>query len=35
MGLDGKINLQRIENDGTIKTVTKNNDGTTTAVPCP
>lgn len=35
MGLDGKVNLQRIENDGTIKTVTKNNDGTTTAVPCP
>ncbi len=35
MSLNGKINLQRIENDGTIKTVTKNNDGTTTAVPCP
>ncbi|WP_123983937.1 hypothetical protein [Chryseobacterium sp. G0201] len=35
MGLDGKINLQRIENDGTIKTIIKNSDGTTTATTCP
>ncbi|WP_312397876.1 hypothetical protein, partial [Chryseobacterium sp.] len=34
MGLEGKVNLQRIESDGTVKTVIKNNDGTTTAVPC-
>ena len=34
MGLDGKIILQRVENDGTIKTINKNNDGTITAVPC-
>lgn len=35
MSLNGKVNLQRIESDGTIKTIIKNNDGTTTAVPCP
>lgn len=35
MGLDSKIDLQRIENDGTIKTIVKNTDGTTTATPCP
>ncbi|MCU7612870.1 hypothetical protein N0B16_00290 [Chryseobacterium sp. GMJ5] len=36
MGLDGKINLQRIENNGTVKTVTLNSDdNTTTATPCP
>jgi len=34
MGLDGKIILQRVENDSTIKTINKNNDGTITAVPC-
>ncbi|THV56792.1 hypothetical protein [Chryseobacterium candidae] len=34
MGLDGKINLQRVENDGTVKMIIKNNDGTTTAIPC-
>ncbi|MET3035152.1 hypothetical protein ABXT08_03525 [Chryseobacterium sp. NRRL B-14859] len=34
MGMEGKINLQRIENDGTIKNVILNNDGTTTATPC-
>lgn len=35
MGLDGKVNLQRIESDGTVKTVTKDNNGTITANPCP
>ncbi|ASK31599.1 hypothetical protein CEY12_16415 [Chryseobacterium sp. T16E-39] len=34
MGLNGKVTLQRIESDGTIKTVTKNDNGTTTAIPC-
>ncbi len=34
MGLDKKIILQRVENDGTIKTINKNNDGTITPVPC-
>ncbi|WP_312766935.1 hypothetical protein [Epilithonimonas sp.] len=34
MGLDKKIVLQRVENDGTIKTIIKNNDGTIMAVPC-
>ncbi len=36
MGLDEKINLQRIENNGIIKTINKNTDGTTTtAIPGP
>ncbi|WP_294234713.1 hypothetical protein [uncultured Chryseobacterium sp.] len=35
MGLEGKINLQRVESDGTIKTIVKNTDGSTTAIPCP
>lgn len=36
MGLNGKANLQRIENDGTIKSVTLNGDNnTSTATPCP
>ncbi|WES96051.1 hypothetical protein P2W68_14465 [Chryseobacterium arthrosphaerae] len=35
MGLDGKVNLQRIENDGTVKTIIKNTDGTITVQPCP
>ncbi|QWT85196.1 hypothetical protein KBP46_17200 [Chryseobacterium sp. PCH239] len=34
MGLEGQINLQRIESDGVIKNVTKNNDGTITGNPC-
>lgn len=34
MGLDGKINLQRVENDGTVKMIIKNTNGTTTATPC-
>ncbi|MDH6252837.1 hypothetical protein M2347_002564 [Chryseobacterium sp. H1D6B] len=34
MGLDGKVNLQRIESNGTIKLITKNENGTTTATPC-
>jgi len=36
MGIEGKVNLQKIENDGTVKNVTLNSDGnTTTATPCP
>lgn len=39
MGLDGKVILQKIENNGTtnniISTVVKNNDGTTSDIPCP
>ncbi|MGU3376184.1 hypothetical protein [Chryseobacterium sp. M5A1_1a] len=35
MNLDGKINLQRIESDGTVKKVTKDNNGVITANPCP
>jgi len=35
MNLDGKINLQRIEGNGTIKTITKDNNGIITATPCP
>ncbi|SHL82883.1 hypothetical protein [Chryseobacterium contaminans] len=35
MELDGKIKLQRVENDGTVKMIIKNTDGTTTATPCP
>ncbi|WP_374465221.1 hypothetical protein [Chryseobacterium sp.] len=35
MGLEGKVNLQRIENDGTVKMIIKNTDGTITATPCP
>jgi hypothetical protein len=35
MGLDGKVNLQRVENDGTVKTIIKNTDGTITVSPCP
>ncbi len=34
MGLEGKVNLQRIENNGTIKTITKNTDGSINADPC-
>jgi hypothetical protein len=35
IGLDGKVNLQRVENDGTVKTIIKNTDGTITVSPCP
>ena len=35
MKLDGKVNLQRIESDGTVKTITKDNNGKITANPCP
>lgn len=35
MRLDGKINLQRIENGGIVKSITKNTDGSTSAAPCP
>lgn len=34
MGLDDKIILQRIENDGIIKAISRNNDGSINAVPC-
>ncbi|SIT17641.1 hypothetical protein SAMN05421786_107198 [Chryseobacterium ureilyticum] len=34
MKIEGKVNLQRIETDGTISTITKNSDGTITATPC-
>lgn len=34
MGLADKVILQRVENDGTVKTINKNNDGTVMAVPC-
>ena len=34
MGLEGKVILQRIENDGTVKTISKNSDGSISAVPC-
>jgi hypothetical protein len=35
MGLENKVSLQRVENDGVIKTITNNNDGTVNAIPCP
>lgn len=34
MGLNGKVSLQRIESDGTVKTIIKNSDGTITPLPC-
>lgn len=34
MNLEGKIILQRIENDGKINTIIKNNDGTRSDIPC-
>jgi hypothetical protein len=34
IGLDEKMKLQRIESDGTIKTITIDNNGTITATPC-
>ena len=34
MGLENKINLQRVEDGNIIKTITKNNDGTTNVLPC-
>lgn len=35
MGLDNKILLQRVENNGTVYNVTKNSSGIITAIPCP
>lgn len=36
MGMEGKINLQKIEDNGTIQNITLNSDGnSTTATPCP
>lgn len=35
MGMEGKVNLQRIENNGTIQNITQNNNGTTSATECP
>ncbi|ASK31282.1 hypothetical protein CEY12_14725 [Chryseobacterium sp. T16E-39] len=36
MGMEGKVNLQRIEDNGAVKNITLNSGGaTTTATPCP
>lgn len=35
MGIEGKVNLQRIEDNGTIQNITQNSNGTTSATPCP
>lgn len=36
MGMEGKVNLQKIEDNGTVQTITLNNNGSsTTATPCP
>lgn len=35
MGLDNKVVLQRVEANGTVYNVTKNSNGTITAIPCP
>ncbi|SUX46140.1 hypothetical protein [Chryseobacterium indoltheticum] len=35
MGMEGKVNLQRIEDNGTIQNITQNSNGTTSAIPCP
>lgn len=35
MGMEGKVNLQRIENNGTIQNITQNNNGITSATECP
>ncbi|WP_123867294.1 hypothetical protein [Chryseobacterium joostei] len=36
MGMEGKVNLQRIEDNGTVQKITINNGGSsTTATPCP
>ncbi|WP_267406873.1 MULTISPECIES: hypothetical protein [unclassified Chryseobacterium] len=34
MGLEGKVNLQRIESNGTVKNIIKNSDGIATSIPC-
>ncbi|WP_144280870.1 hypothetical protein [Chryseobacterium echinoideorum] len=35
MGLNGKVILQRVDYDGTIQNIIENNNGGTTATPCP
>lgn len=35
MGIEGKVNLQRIEDNGTILNITQNSNGITSATPCP
>ena len=35
MNLSGKVNLQRIEPNGTVNNVTLDNNGMPTATPCP
>ena len=35
MGMEGKANLQRIENSGIIKNITQDSNGTISATPCP
>lgn len=35
MGMEGKVNLQRIEDNGIIQNITQNSNGTTSAIPCP
>ncbi|WP_027388187.1 hypothetical protein [Chryseobacterium gregarium] len=35
IGINGKVNLQRIESNGVIKNITENSNGTINANPCP
>ena len=35
MGMEAKVNLQRIEDNGTVKNITQNSNGTTSATQCP
>ncbi|MFL9835413.1 hypothetical protein [Chryseobacterium terrae] len=35
MGIEGKVNLQRIDNNGTIQNITFDSNGNSTAIPCP
>ena len=35
MGMEGKVNLQRIDENGTVQNITLNSNGTTNATPCP
>ncbi|WP_449388534.1 hypothetical protein [Chryseobacterium lineare] len=35
IGLNGKVNLQRVESNGIVKNITENSNGTINATPCP